>query len=116
MSKIRPGLALLAALVIPACDGRWDSRNDDHELWITNQGVDGVRVQIHYGYKSWTGNVEWDQDFDVWGGQASRTSYPNGYYVKVDIFRTNGTLLFATKYDSSDFEDHDGRISILVNP
>ena len=112
----RPALALLAALVIPACDVHYNSGRDDHELWIANEGTEGVRVQIHYGYDSWSGNVEWDQDFDVNPGERSITSYPNGYYVKVAIFRFNGTLLFAAKYDSNDFEDHHDRISIIVNP
>lgn len=111
---IRPTLALLAVLIIPACNGSesWDS---SHEVSIDNQRATSVWVEVwHYDDDGWGGT--WNRDFSVDAGDLRVDSYPWYHRVELRITGNEGALLFSKTYTPDDFENHGDRISIVLNP
>ena len=106
-------LAILAVLIIPACDCS-ESWDDDHRLSIYNAGSGTVHVEIRYGDDGWDFD-EWIRTFTLAGGHERVDSYAWYYRVEVRVF-SDGSLIFSDVYHPEDFEDHDDRISITVHP
>ena len=105
---MRGAVALLAALALPAC-----RFNDDHELYVANQGLVPIVVDVHadgyYGHD--------DDVFVVPPGGAIKEDYGVVDEMDVLIFRQSDyLLLFAANFDYDDFEDDHDTIEIYVTP
>jgi hypothetical protein len=110
----RATLAILAVLIIPACDWR-DSWDHDHEVSITNQGAASIWVEVcHYDDDGW--GDERTFDFSLGAGDRRVDSYPWSHRVEVRIHGHDGALIFSRTYTPEDFENDGDRISIVVNP
>lgn len=111
----RLGLALAAALIIPAC--HHDSEDDwywsgDVQVGVYNHGPDSIYVRFHYG----PDGDEYERDFTLTDDQWRVDTFSWDHDVQVKIYRLDGYLLFSAHYDWEDFDDHDGRINITVDP
>jgi hypothetical protein len=111
---IRATLAVLAVLIIPACDfsDHWGS---DHELSISNDRSSSVWVEISYCDDDGWGDTRHD-DYSLGSDRRRVDSFAWYHRVDVRITGEGGALIFSRTYTPDDFEDHDDRISIVVTP
>lgn len=107
--------AILAVLIIPAC-GHDD--DDDNTVTITNTGDGTAMVHIEHERAEWYGGgTEHEDDFELPSGLQQTLSYDWTHEVRVRIRRkSDGLLIFSEDYDPDDFDRHDQRIWIAVNP
>ena len=112
----RVACAVLAVLIIPACKHHDD--DEDNVVTVSNTGDSTVWVEVRHERPDWLGgSTELHNDFELAADDQRTDIYPETHEVRIRITRkSDGFLLYAEKFDLDDFERHDHRIWISVNP
>lgn len=113
----RTALALLAVLIIPACNhGHHDDA--DHQVTVSNLGDEPALVKITHERAEWYGGGHEDTfTYELAAGDQRLDVFPSTHEVKIYITRkSDGMVLFAENIDLNDFDRHDDHVWITVNP
>lgn len=107
---LRLPLLLLAAAVLPACEGP----RDDVRVTVFNQGAVSVRMRTDVEQSS---SDDEEDEAVITAGSSASFEYDHVRRLKLGVWReSDGLVLFAADWDEEDLRREDDFISVTVNP